>query len=258
MFPVCLILAALVGSAAQAAAPVYSAESIVNGANFAPGPLAPNAIATIFGADLAWSKETLTEENTRAGRLPSSLADVRVYVGNYPAPLIYVSPEQINFLIPSDLSPGAQKVWVMRQGVAGPEVSITLVDAVPEFFRTADGYVIAQHADYSPVTAEHPARPGEVIVVYATGLGMTHPNPLPGEIPIYPGLMDRLSALQVTVGAAVLPPDRILYAGITPGWAGLYQINLRLPDILEGNPELKAAVGDQKGAPGLKLATSPR
>ena len=255
MFYVCLALAALFGSAAQAAAPVYSAESIVNGANFAPGPLAANAIATIFGTDLAWSTETLTEENTRAGALPNSLADVRVFVGNYSAPLIYVSPAQINFLIPGNLSQGPQPVWVARQGVHGPEVTITLVDAVPQFFRNKDGYVVAQHADYSLITPDHPARPGEVIVVYATGLGMTHPNPLPGEIPIYPGLMDRLVALQVTVGTVVLPPDRILYAGVTPGWAGLYQINMRLPDPLGSDPELKAAVGDQKGAPGLKLAT---
>ena len=255
MSSVCVILAVLAGSAAQAAAPVYSAESIVNGANFAPGPLAPNAIATIFGTDLAWSTEALTEENTRAGALPNSLANVRVFVANYSAPLLYVSPTQINFLIPGNLGTGPQTVWVARQGVHGPEVTVKLADAVPQFFRDKDGYVIAQHTDYSLVTPDHPARPGEVIAVYATGLGMTHPNPLPGEIPIYPGLIDGLGALQVTVGAAVLPPDRILYAGLTPGWAGLYQINMRLPDILESEPGLQAAVGDQKGAPGLKLAT---
>src|SRR5690242_13821987 len=111
MWQVCLVLAALVASTAQAAGPVYSAESIVNGANFAPGPLAPNSIATIFGADLAWWTETLTQENTRVGALPNSLADVRVYVANYPAPLIYVSPTQINFLIPGDLRPGLVTVW---------------------------------------------------------------------------------------------------------------------------------------------------
>lgn len=255
MFPVCLILGALFASTAQAAAPVYSAESIVNGANFAPGPLAPNAIASIFGSDLAWSTETLTEENTRAGVLPYTLANVRVFVGNYSAPLIYASPTQINFLVPGNLRSGPQTLWVARQGVHGPEVTITLVDAVPQFFRNAEGYVIAQHSDYSLVTPDHPALAGEVIVVYATGLGITHPNPLPGEIPIYPGLIDRLESLRVTVGTAVLSPERILYAGITPGWAGLYQINMRLPDILESNPELKAAVADQKGASGLKLAT---
>ena len=258
MFYVCVVLAALFGSAARAAAPAYSAESIVNGANFAPGPLAPNAIATIFGTELAWWTETLTVENTRAGMLPFSLADVRVYVANYPATLIYVSPMQINFLVPIDLTPGPAVVRTVRQGVTGPEVSITLVDAVPHFFRNGDGYVIAQHTDYSSVTPENPALPGEIIVVYATGLGATHPNPLPGEIPIYPGLMARLDALRVTVGGAPLPAGRVLYAGLTPGWAGLYQINMRLPETMDPNPEILASVGDQNGAAGLRLATSSR
>src|SRR5579871_467873 len=196
MFHVCLALAVLFGSAAKAAGPpVYSAESIVNGANFAPGALAPNSIATIFGADLAWWTETLTDENTRAGTLPTSLADVRVFVANYVAPLIYVSPTQINFLIPCNLRPGPVTVWVARQGVHGPLATVTLVEAAPQLFVNADGYVVAQHADYSLITADHPARPGEIIVVYATGLGYTQPNPLPGEIPLYPGLMAQLAAL---------------------------------------------------------------
>ena len=258
MFCVYLAIAALSVGAAQTLAPVYSAESIVNGANFAPGPLAPNSIATLFGQNLSWSIETLTEENTRAGFLPTHLADVRVYVANYVSPLIYVSPTQINFLIPGNLKTGPAAVRVARQGVTGPEVTVTLVDAVPQFFQSADGYVVAQHADYSVITPEHPAAPGEIIVVYATGLGLTHPNPSPGEIPAYPGLMSRLDALQVTVGGSVLTPERILYAGLTPGWAGLYQMNLALPEAMEAEPEVRARVGDQAGAAGLRLAAGPR
>lgn len=258
MFHVCLALAVLFGSAARAAGPpVYSAQSIVNGANFAPGALAPNSIATIFGADLAWWTEALTEENTRAGMLPTALADVRVYAANYVAPLIYVSPTQINFLIPCDLRPGAVKIAVVRQGVQAPEVEVSLVDAAPQLFVNADGYVVAQHADYSLITPDQPARPGEIIVVYATGLGRTEPNPRPGEIPLYPGLMTQLSALRVSVGGVEVSIDRIQYAGITPGFAGLYQINLRLPEDLGPDPELRAAVAGQTSPTGLKLAAKP-
>lgn len=255
---VCLALAVLLASTAQAAGPpVYSAESIVNGANFAQGALAPNSITTIFGADLAWWTETLTQENTGAGMLPTSLADVRVYVANYVAPLIYVSPAQINFLIPCDLRPGPVTVWVARQGVHGPQVAVTLVDAAPQLFVNADGYVVAQHADYSLITPDQPARPGEIIVVYATGLGLTHPNPSPGEIPLYPGLMAQLSALRVSVGGVELRSDDIQYAGLTPGFAGLYQINLRLPEGLGPDPELRAGVAGQASPAGLKLAATP-
>lgn len=253
-----LIGAVLWASAAWGEAPAYSAESIVNGANFAPGPLAPNSAATIFGTNLAWWTEQMNAENTREGFLPGFLADVRVFVANYLAPLIYVSPTQINFLVPGDLRPGPVTVWVARQGVHGPEVTVTLVEAAPQFFASPDGYVIAQHTDYSQVTPEHPALPGEVIVVYATGLGITRPNPAAGEIPKYAGLMARLDALRVSVGGVTLEPERVLYAGLTPGWAGLYQINLRLPDTLGPNPELRAEVGEQSSMEGLKLAAQPQ
>lgn len=250
-----VLLVVLSASVAQAANPLYTQQSVVNGANFAPGPVAPNSIVTIFGTDLAWWDEGLTSENTNGGWLPTSLADVRVYVANYVSPLIYVCPTQINFLIPGNLKPGPVTVRVARQGVTGPEVTVTLVDAVPQLFQSADGYVVAQHADYSLVTPDHPARGGEIIVVYATGLGRTLPNPAPGEIPAYPGLMARLNELRVSVAGSVLASDQIFYAGVTPGWAGLYQINLKLPLTLGLDPELRAAVGDQAGTPGLKLAT---
>jgi uncharacterized protein (TIGR03437 family) len=172
--------------------------------------------------------------------------------------LIYVCPTQINFLIPGNLKTGTVPVRVVRQGVTGPEANIDLVDAVPQLFQTADGYVIAQHADYSLITLDHPARAGEIIVVYATGLGMTRPNPSPGEIPIYPGLMARLQELQISVGGVVLAADQILYAGLSPGFAGLYQINLRLPEALGPDTEIRAAVRDQAGPAGMKLATGPR
>ncbi|HLK49831.1 MAG TPA: hypothetical protein VKT49_16930 [Bryobacteraceae bacterium] len=256
MWHVCLALSVFFAGAARAAGPAYSADSIVNGANFAAGPLAPNSIASLFGTDLAWWEESLTSENTAAGSLPTTLADVRLYVANYVAPLFYVGPRQINFLIPGNLRTGPVTVRVARQGVTGPEVTITLVDAVPNFFRAGDGYVVAQHTDYSLITPAHPARAGEVIVVYATGLGMTHPNPAPGEIPRYPGLMAHLDTLRVTVGGVIIPAGQILYAGLTPGWAGLYQINLQLPDKMPPNPELAASVGEQEGAHGLRLATS--
>src|SRR5579872_5758187 len=144
MFLVGLVAAVLFGGVAWAGNPLYSSESIVNGANFASGPVAPNSIATIFGSNLAWWQEGLTSENTAAGFLPNHLADVRVYVANYVSPLIYVSPTQINFLIPGNLKPGLVTVRVARQGVTGPEVTVTLVDAVPQLFQSADGYVIAQ------------------------------------------------------------------------------------------------------------------
>src|SRR5437763_1147710 len=87
-------------------APSYSLASIVNAASNIPGNLAPNTLATIYGANLSYSTRGISSSDIRAGALPVVLDGVRVYVGYAPAPLYYVSPTQINFLIPVDPKPG--------------------------------------------------------------------------------------------------------------------------------------------------------
>ncbi len=250
-------MAALPLCVARGAAPAYSADSIVNGANFAPGPVAPNSIVTIFGSDLSWYTEGLNGQGN-PGMLPTSLGNSGVYVANFASPLIYVSPTQINFIVPIDLKPGPVKVRVVRQGVTGPEVTLTLVEAAPQLFQSPEGYVIAQHGkDYSLVTPESPARPGEIVVIYATGLGLTQPRPAPREIPGYPGIMNRYKDLKLYLGDTEVSADRVFYAGLTPGCAGVYQLNVRLPDELAQDPEIRAAVEDHISRAGLKLAVSP-
>lgn len=248
------VLAVLLVDVAGAAGPTYSADRIVSATTLAQGPLAPNSYVSIFGKDLAWGEEALTADRLAGGLLPTTLGDVRVYVANYAAPLFYAGPAQINFLIPGNLKTGDVPLRVVRQGVTGPEVTIRLVDAAPQLFPWPDNTVIAQHVDYRTITPEDPARPGEIIVLYANGLGTTEPNPAAGEVPWYPGLMTHLGELQVFIGGAVLSPDRILYAGLTPGWPGLYQINLILPDSVAPDPDIRVAVGSHSSPAGLKLA----
>jgi uncharacterized protein (TIGR03437 family) len=251
-----LVLAVLFAGQARGAAPSYSADSIVNGANFAPGPLAPNSVVTLFGTNLSWSTAGVSDEQAGTGILPTFLADTRVYVANYVAPLLFVSPTQINFLIPGNLRPGKVMVRVARQGVTGPSISVTLVDAAPQLFQTDGGYLVAQHADASLITPDAPATPGETVVLYATGLGKTKPNPDPGVIPVRAAWITRLSDLQVLVAGSLLSPDQIQYVGVSPGLAGVYQINLILPPELDPDPEIRVAIGEQMSSEGPKLAVN--
>jgi uncharacterized protein (TIGR03437 family) len=85
--------------------PAYTAASIVNSATNLADALAPNAIATIYGTDLSYGTDQASSANLVNHMLPEALAGVRVYVGNYLTSLYYVSPRQINFLIP-ELRPG--------------------------------------------------------------------------------------------------------------------------------------------------------
>ena len=251
-----LVLAALFAAQARGAAPSYSADSIVNAANFAAGSLAPNSIVTLFGKNLSWSTAGMSDEQASTGILPTFLADTRVYVANYVVPLLYVSPTQINFLIPGNLRPGRATVRVARQGVTGPSIYVTLVDAAPQLFQTADGYIIGQHADASLITRYAPASPGETVVLYAIGMGKTQPNPDSGTIPAWAAWITRLSELQVLVAGNLLGSDQIQYVGLTPGLAGVYQINLVLPENIDSDVEIRVAIGAQMSIEGAKLAVN--
>ncbi|MGA9623064.1 MAG: IPT/TIG domain-containing protein [Bryobacteraceae bacterium] len=249
-----LLLALLLANAAWGQAPVYSAASMVNGSNYAPGPFAPNSIVSIFGSGLAWSSQGVTAGDIVNNTLPVELNSTRVYVMDSPAPLLYVSDTQVNFLVPGNQLDGDVKIRVVREGVTGPEVTVTLVDAAPALFQTADGYAIAAHLDNSLIAPNSPAQAGEIIVLYACGLGRTQPNPAPGAIPQSAAVIQKLSDLKVYLGGTAIDPASILYAGLTPGSAGLYQINLVLPDNPGTDPEIRVAIADQSSPAGLKLA----
>jgi uncharacterized protein (TIGR03437 family) len=249
-----LVFALLLANTAWGQAPVYSAAGMVNGPNYAPGPFAPNSIVSIFGSGLARSSQGVTAADIVNNTLPVELNSTRVYVMNSPAPLLYVSVGQVNFLIPGNQLDGDVQIRVVREGLTGPEVTVTLVDAAPALFQTAAGYAIAAHLDNSLIAPGSPAQAGEIIVVYACGLGRTLPNPAPGAISQSAAVIQRLSDLKVYLGGAAIEPASILYAGLTPGSAGLYQINLVLPDNPGTDPEIRVAIADQSSPAGLKLA----
>ena len=252
----------------QGTGPSYSAAGLVNGATYLPGPLAPNTWATLYGTNLAWTTATAGPADMIGDQWPVKIpgAGVQVlFAGGTPAHLSYVSPTQINFLTPSSRSPGATTLMVVRDGVVGPAIPVTFVEATPGLFNN-NSMASAAHADGSSVTDEAPAHPGEVVVLYGTGLGQTvvpldslsdgrlvSMNADAGGLRI-----QRFADLCVTFNESALDQERILWAGLTPGFAGLYQINLQLPDSLDANPLIKVRIGDQVSADGIKLAVQPR
>ena len=243
--------AVLCAFAAAQTGPDYITAGIVSAANYQGGPFAPNDVLAIFGSGLAWSAEGLAAGDVSSGVLPLQLNGSQVFVANSAAPLYYVSGGQINFMVPSNLGAGDVKVRVVREGVTGPEVTITLANAAPELFEL-EGYALATHTDYSLVTTASPAHGGEVVILFGVGLGKTAPNPGSGAIPRAAAQV--VGALQVLLDGTVMDAWRIPYAGLSPGSAGLYQINLALPDNLGTDPEILVAMGAQTSRAGLKLA----
>jgi uncharacterized protein (TIGR03437 family) len=246
---------AILGAAAWGQAPAYPAAGFVNASDYSGGPFAPNSVLSIFGSNMAWSAQAIASGDIQAGRLPTMLNGVEVVLAGWPAPLLYVSPAQINFLIPINCIAGSVTVRVVREGVTGPEVPITLLDAAPALFDF-EGYAIAQKwPDYSLIAPDSPASPGDVVILYATGLGNTQNDPpTPDAIPQYPAKILEFTELKVYLNGEQMDPSDVLWAGFSPGNAGLYQVNLQLPEDIEPDPEIRLVMGTQSSAAGIDLA----
>jgi uncharacterized protein (TIGR03437 family) len=233
-------------------APSYSTASIANAATNLPSGFAPNTIISIYGSNLAYASGGVA---AHSGYLPTSFGGVTVFVGSFPAYLFYVSPGQINVLIPYNLSPGPTSITVLRDGAVGPTVPITLTAAAPGIFQTGPATILATHSNGDLIRSASPAVAGEVIVVYAVGLGKTNPDQSDGAIPSRPAVLANFANLAVLLNGSALGPSNIQYAGITPGCAGLYQVNVLLPNPLPPNPEVRLQIGPNESPAGLNLPT---
>jgi uncharacterized protein (TIGR03437 family) len=241
-------------SSATILAPSYSAESIVNGATQTAGALAPNAIATLYGANLSFQTYSVATHDVHGGALPTSAGGVTVLVNYLAAPLFYVSPGQINFLVPYELLPGPVSVVVIRQNLAGPVVKIQLNSTSPGLFPWNGNLAIATHLNGALVSAGAPAHGGEIIVLYVDGLGRVTPDTDSGRIVSFAAAIVAARQLQILLNGVACPAANVLYAGLAPGFAGLYQINLVLPAPIPPNPEIRIAVGAQISPPSIQLA----
>ncbi len=142
-----VIAFSLVSGSAQisgsSSAPSYSAASIVHAATQSVEALAPNTIGTIYGANLSFTTHNVSTSDIAGSTLPTSLDGVTVVVGNIPANLFFISPTQINFLVPYILTAGTVTIWVGRQGLAGPVVPIQLNSTAPGLFPWNGNLAIA-------------------------------------------------------------------------------------------------------------------
>ena len=142
-------------------APYYSAASIVNAADNQSGQLAPNLIVTVYGTNLAYGTAAITQNYSFGGTLPTVLgaSETQVYVDDYPADLYYVSPTQVNFLVPPNLITDRVSVRVTVDSLTGPAISVLLGPAAPGLFQLDSVNAVATFVDGSVVTPQAPGAP---------------------------------------------------------------------------------------------------
>jgi uncharacterized protein (TIGR03437 family) len=217
--------------------------------------LSPGAAAVVFGTGFApaGTQDAAGTSNLIAGKISTEMDGVCVMVGSTPAPILALAPGQINFVVPQTLSGTAASVQVVTGCGSSSEqrsdaVNVAVQSAAPEFFyfsQTASGQNPIAALDLSTGiyvgtagtlagAASAPAKPGDLLALYGTGLGVSNPPLATGQLPT--AATPIAGDIQVTVGGTQLAAADILYAGVAPSNASLYQINIRLPaSVPDGN-----------------------
>ncbi len=231
------------------AAPYAKYQGAVNNATYLGGDtLGAGTIAAVFG------EQFLLGDPVSASSLPlgASLGGVRVLVNDQPAPVFYVSYGQVNFLIPYDVATsGDAVVKVERAGQLGNGVTVPVAARAPRILRlgigdygivvnATDGSFLVPAVRWFNSPPARPARSGETIVIYAIGLGQTTPAVQNGAaapsspLAEVPNVSVVFGGQTFDRGVSVTP----LFAGLTPGFVGLYQINVTIPEGVGGDDNM--------------------
>ena len=215
-------------------APFIQPQGVLNSANYAPitSQVAPGELLTIFGSGLG--PASLVTSPT----LPwlTTLGGVQVLINDKPAPIYYVSASQVSVIVPFDAPHNGSfmPIQVVNNGTPSNKVYVYSGTSSPSLYTQDLSGVNAgkiQHLDGSAVTAANPAKAGETVVMAMNGLGAVDrtvnageaapSNPLANVVqPFFVGLIDADGNYTAA---------KVLFTGLYPGFAGLYQVNVTIP-----------------------------
>ena len=206
--------------------PYIAPAGMSNGAGTTPqAGVAPGSVASIFGANLAAGVVVAPD-----GVLPQTLGGVTVVAATRLLPLFFVSPTQLNVQVPDDMPPGPQVFTVSSQGQPDVHASFTVVRDAPGLFPqvvNGQAFAVALHEDGTAVSTDSPARHGELLTVYGTGMGPAdHTRPEGFAIPQTPPYVLQ-DSINVQVGDDVITAANAFAA---PGRVGIDAVQFRLDD----------------------------
>ena len=220
--------------------PTIAPQGVVHSADDQSRAIAPGELITLYGTYLG----------ARAGGVPPLSADgvvpveysgTSVSINGAAAPLLFVSPGQINAIVPfgTDTSTSAE-LKIQTFGYASEPLSLPTAAAAPGLFTTdgsGKGQITALNQDGTTNSASNPASLGEVVTVYGTGFGATMPISQDGVL-----AGSNLLNIALPVNVTVVGKDALVtYAGSAPNIvSGVSQINFRIPSGL--NPGAAAIV----------------
>jgi uncharacterized protein (TIGR03437 family) len=210
-------------------------------ANSAFGPVGGRIVGgeaiSIYGPHIGPSTP-VTAVADASDAMPNSLGGVQVSINGTPVPLLYVSDWQVNAVTPLYLSGITARVHVRFNGADTADFVAAVVAAIPEVFQRGDGTAAAINQDGSVNSAEHPAPPGSVVAIWATGIGTT-PFGAWQDGYLASGALD-FGCCQIYVQGHAAD---VVYGGAAPGIvAGVAQVNFQLPAELSVRPTVDVSL----------------
>jgi uncharacterized protein (TIGR03437 family) len=227
--------------------PTLTAASFYNGADFKPGSISPCSIATIIAPGLAPGIQGVVTPGSLFGPLPYLLASDAVSFNGTPAPIFNVAnvngQQQITVQVPCEVVPASSVPVTVTVGSAPPAtVNVPVLAASPGIFQTtmSDGVLraVIVRPDGSFVSLANPARRGEIVQAFATGLGVTSPTvgtnatAVPGSDAIVQGTV----IVGITNTAGQGEGVHVSGAQVAPDLIGVFMVSFQVPsDAATGN-----------------------
>ena len=231
-------------------------NGVVNAASFV-SEIASGCWFTIFGSGLSVSTRIWNASDFVGDRMPISLDGIGVTVNDRPAAVQFISVGQINGQAPDDLATGLVTVRITSPRGLIATGKVVLRTTAPGFFTFRNGnrrFAAAVHLDgvtvanpdLLPGNTVRPAKPGETILLFGTGFGPTNPVVESGRLFAGAAPLANPEALSVELGGV---PMAIQFAGLSA--AGVYQFNVSVPALPDGDRELIARVAGASTQPGV-------
>jgi endo-1,4-beta-xylanase len=244
--------------ALQTSPPVISGSAVTNAASYDKSAVAPGEIIVLFGATFGTASLSFSQLDA-SGRIPSQLSDARLLFDGVPAPIIYTRVGQTSAVVPFSIANHATtSVEYEYKGVRSNAVTLNVARTQPGLFTldaSGQNSGAILDASFRVVSQTNPAHIGDVILLYATGTGLTMPSSADGEIDYAPPFPQVSALVSAKVGGVDCP---VQYSGGAYGLvAGVAQINIQIaPGVPAGQQPISIKVGEATSQPGVTVWVS--